>query len=94
MVPTDREVRRRGAVIAASLGLAWLITAAGTHSTFDYLLQSLLYNLPVLLLVTVIVMLLLFVIAGNAADASRRREHKLSSTDPEGGGRGSDGQPR
>ena len=91
---TDSQVRRRGAFIAVSLGLVWLFIAGGAHSTFDHLLQSLLYGLPFYLLVTVVVIVLFFVMAGDTADASRRKEHKLSPTDPEGGDRGSGDRPR
>ncbi len=89
MSPADREIRKRGAAIAACLGLLWLFTSAAAHSTFDYLLQSLLYGWPLYVFVAIVLIVLLFVITGNAADASRQKENELSQSDPAGGGRGS-----
>lgn len=85
---TDSQVRRRSAFIAASLGLAWLFIAGGAHSTFDYLLQSLIYGLPMYLPVAVVVIVLIFVMTGDAADGVKE-EHEPSPTALDGGAPGS-----
>jgi hypothetical protein len=90
---TAGQVRGRGAVIAISLGLVWLFIAGGAKSTFDYLLQTLIYGLPFYLLVILVVIVLIFVMNGAAADGHEGKREP-SSTAPEGGPRGSDAPRR